>query len=133
MVIDDERTLSGMFDCESLPEDNEQLGTVPVELPSIPGESESSCPVEIESVVAYLRMEARGGDQLTVDDLTFERTVDLGDAQFWVWSFRELEGADRAYATVRRNPDGALRSGYEADYYGLSPAQFVIAEYCGCW
>lgn len=115
-----------------LPEDNEQLSKVLVDLPTVPGESASSSPIALESLLAYLRLEAPGGEELTADSLTFERTVDLVDAQFWVWSFREPETGDRSYATVRRDSDGALTSGYEADY-GLSPAQFVVAEYCSCW
>lgn len=104
-----------------------------VDLPDVRGESGSSSPVAVESLLAYLRREAPGGDQLSVDSLRFERTVDLSDAQYWVWSFREPGTGVRAYATVRRSADGTLTSGYEADYFGLSPAQFVVAEYCGCW
>lgn len=122
-----------MFDCQSLPEDNEELSKVLVDLPIVPGESASSSPVELESLLAYLRLEAPGGEQLAADSLTFERTVDLGDAQYWVWSFREPETGEPSYATVRRDSDGTLTSGYEIDYYDLSPAQFVVAEYCGCW
>lgn len=83
-------------------------------------------------MLTYLRLEASGGDRLTSADLRFERTVDLVDAEYWVWSFHHPDGGARAYVVVRRDASGTLRT-YDTDYYGLSPVQFAVGAYCGCW
>jgi hypothetical protein len=122
-----------MFDCGDLPEDNEDLRGFQVDLPRLSDDSVSSCPVGIEDLLHYLEIEVPGGDSLKAEDLAFLRTAELGGARCWIWSFREPDGGALAYATVRLDPNGTQTRGYETDYYGLSPEQFLVGEHCGCW
>jgi hypothetical protein len=122
-----------MFDCGDLPEDNEDLSGVAVDLPRLVDDSVSSCPVGIEELLDYLEVEVPGGDSLKAEDLAFLRTAELGDARYWIWSFHEPAGGALAYATVRLDPDGTQTRSYEGDNYGLSPEQFLVGEHCGCW
>ena len=121
-----------MFDCSTLPDENERLAEVQVELARLSDDTPASAPLTIGELMKYLALEVPGGDKLTTVDLEFQRTADLGDAQYWVWSLFEPDTGDRAFAIIRQDPDGSLRS-YDTDYYGLSAEQFVLGHYCGCW
>ena len=97
-----------MFDCGTLPEDSADLARVSVELPTVGRDTPSESPVDIPNIIDYLSREAPGGEQLSVADLSFQRTVDLGDAQYWVWSFHEPDG----HAGVRHRLPIGRRHGH---------------------
>ena len=122
-----------MFNCQDLPKDNEDLDSIRVDLPRLSDDSPESSPVGVIELLDYLGLEAPGGSALSAEDLIFRRTIDLGDAQFWIWSFDEPEGRQPAYATIREDIDGTITIGYDSDNYGLSPEQFVVGEYCRRW
>lgn len=67
------------------------------------------------------------GESLAAEDLTFLRTALVDQTRYWIWSFDEPDG-DRAYATVSAGPEG-VSVGYETDYYGLTPEQFILGDY----
>ena len=44
------------------------------------------------------------------------------------WSFQESDGAD-CFVTVSASPDGTICTGYEENYYQLTPEQFMLGDY----
>jgi hypothetical protein len=112
-----------------MPEDNADLGTLLVEFPRLDPDTASSCPVLLEELLDYLSDEVPGGERLRPDDLRFLRTAQVADQRYWIWSFSEPDGGDLAYATVALGPGGTQTVGYETDYYGLTPEQFMLGDY----
>ena len=112
-----------------MPDDNADLARVSVEFERLTPDSPSGCPVPPQDLLDYLADEVPDGELLTAADLTFVRTAKVADADYWVWRFREPgpDGKD-AYATVSASA-GEVITGYEANYYGLTPEQFVLGDY----
>jgi hypothetical protein len=112
-----------------MPDDNADLSTVTVTFPRLPDDSAAGCPVPVSDLLEYLAMEVPDGDSLSAEQLTFLRTADVEGTQYWIWRFREPDG-DNAYATVSVAPGGSRTTiGYDADYYGLTPEQFILGDY----
>jgi len=113
---------------DEMPNDNSLLAEIEVDFPRLADDSTSSCPTSIDEVLEYLAIEVPGGDRLTGDDLTFLRTALVEANQYWIWRFQEPDG-DPAYVTVSMDPTGRRTIGSEADYYRLSPEQFILGDY----
>jgi hypothetical protein len=111
-----------------MPDDNADLAAVTVDFDRLSDDTATSCPVSVDELLEYLAMEVPDGGSLEESNLTFLRTADVEGTQYWIWSFAEPEG-DRAYATVSVSPDRSTTVGYDADYYGLSPEQFILGDY----
>ncbi|MFW2336061.1 hypothetical protein [Ilumatobacter sp.] len=110
-----------------MPDDNAQLASVQVEFPRLEPDSVDGCPVSSDELLRYLADEVPDGESIVADDLIFLRTAQVDQTRYWIWSFNEPDG-DRAYATVSAGPAGTT-IGYEADYYALSPEQFIVGDY----
>jgi hypothetical protein len=52
-------------------------------------------------------------------------------ASHWVWRFSEPHGGTPAYVTVALDANGRQIVGYDIDEYGLTPEQFILADYYG--
>ena len=113
---------------EEMPDDNADLAVVAVDFERLADDDPTSCPVSLGELLEYLAMEVPDGEALTESSLRFLRTAEVGGTQYWIWSFEEPEGA-KAYATVSVSPEGSATLGYDADYYGLSPEQFILGDY----
>jgi hypothetical protein len=113
---------------DELPEDNCELAKIAVSFRRLRADSPRSCPVSIGAILEYLSLEVPHGDLLTEEDLSFIRTAEVKGTQYWIWSFHEPGGGD-AFATVRREPDGANVIGFDTNYYQLSPEQFILGSY----
>ena len=87
--------------------------------------------VALPDVLSYLADEVPDGHRLTADDLHFVRTADVEGTRYWIWRFDEPEGGEPAYVTVSVEEGGPHAIGYEADYYGLTPEQFILGDYHG--
>lgn len=72
----------------------------------------------------------RGADAFEVVART-RRDSNLEETQYWIWRFEEPDGGDAAYATVSVDESGSETIGYETDYYGLSPEQFILGDFHG--
>lgn len=116
-----------VLSAEEVPEDNAELASVDVDFARLPDDSAASCPVPISEVLRYLADEVPAA--LSEADLTFRRTAVVEGTRYWVWSFTEPDGGSAAYVTVSMSPAGATTLGYEDDYYGLSPEQYVLGDY----
>jgi hypothetical protein len=117
-----------MIPYDRMPEDNSELAKIDVDFPRLDPDTAESCPTPLEDVLAYLRMESADGDAVDASQLTFRRTAQVADRRYWTWSLRESEGAD-CYVTVSVGPDGDDCIGYEENYYGLTPEQFMLGDY----
>jgi hypothetical protein len=125
-------SLTGHYDAvlsaDQMPHDNADLAALDVHFDRLPDDTADSCPVSMGDVLRYLADEAPGGEQLEPADLVFRRTALIGDARYWIWTFREPDGGDPAYVTVAACA-GSTTVGYDTDYYGLSPEQFMLGDF----
>jgi len=117
-----------MIPYDHMPEDNSELAKVNVDFPRLDPDTAESCPTPLDDIVEYLRMESTDGDAVDASQLTFRRTAQVADRRYWIWSFRESDGSN-CYVTVSVGPDGDDSIGYEEDYYGLTPEQFMLGDY----
>ena len=117
-----------MLSAEEMPDDNADLAVVAVEFERLADDTAASRPVSRGELLDYLSVEVPDGEALEGSSLKFLRTAEVGGTQYWIWSFEEPEGA-KAYATVSVTPEGSATLGYDADYYGLSPEQFILGDY----
>lgn len=117
-----------MLSADDMPDDNAELASVDVSFPTLDDDWARSCPVPMAEVLRYVADEVPGGDTLTEADLTFRRTALVEGTKYWIWSFTEPY-AEPAFVTVSAAPGGATTVGYDANYYGLSPEQFILGDY----
>ena len=123
-----------MIKREDFPEKLEHLQKISVTLPYLNGDDESTCPVSMEKIIEYLEWEAPGGKnaggEMIIDfHLKFLRTALVNDSKYWIWSFFD-EDDNECYVTISNLPDGSTITGYD-ETFGLTPEQFIIAEYFG--
>ncbi len=112
-----------------MPEDNAELAKVQVSFARLDPDSAAACPVPLEDLLAYLDLEVPDGDQLTAADLQFVRTARVAERDYWLWRFTQPgPDGEEAYATACLD-DGEVSLGYETDYYGLTPEQYLLGEY----
>lgn len=117
-----------MISYDDMPDENAELAHIAVSFPRLEPDSLQSCPVELNRILNYLSLEVPNGDCLQPDDLEFLRTADVEGTAYWIWRFLEPKG-DQAYAVVSHRPDGVVTVGYDTNYYGLSPEQFILGDY----
>lgn len=111
------------------PPDPDELPNLNVEFPRLSNDSASSSAVPMSEVLEYLEGEA-APETPSEADLQFLRTARVEDADYWIWRFKESDGAE-CYVTVSREADGGTTIGYEENYDGLTPEQFMLGEYHG--
>jgi hypothetical protein len=116
-----------MLSYDELPEDNADLAKIKVTFPFLVDNSPKSCPSAIDEIQEYLSRESPDKTVTKSRPLNFLRTAKVGQTDYWIWSFRESDGA-RAYVTVSRGPDG-VDIGYSPDFYNLTPEQFILGDY----
>jgi len=111
-----------------MPEDNAELANVVIEFPLLQPNTAESCPIPIADVVDYLRLESPDGETVHPGQLRFLRTAQVADQRYWIWAFQESDDS-ACYATVSVSPDGSTCTGYDENYYGLTPEQFMLGDY----
>lgn len=121
-----------MIKREDFPAKFEDLNKTSVSLPYAEGESESTCPVPKKDIIEYLDWEAPGGKnaggEMVIDfELKFLRTALVNETKYWIWSFLD-ENDTKCYATVALYENGPTCTGY-GESFGLTPEQFIIADY----
>jgi hypothetical protein len=111
---------------EKLPDDAADWADVTVAFPRLTRDAPSSCPCSSEEVFAYVQKESADLENADPSRLVFVRTALVADAQYWLWSYAEADGED-LFVTCRVDSDGATLG--LASPNGLSPEQFILAEY----
>jgi len=113
---------------DEMPEDNADLARLQLDFPRLQPDTVETCPIPLSEIVEYLRMESSDAEAVNESQVRFLRTALVGDHMYWIWSFRESDGAD-CFVTVSASPDGATCTGYEENYYQLTPEQFMLGDY----
>ncbi|HWJ63653.1 MAG TPA: hypothetical protein VNS19_16890 [Acidimicrobiales bacterium] len=118
-----------MIRADEMPDDNADLVHVAIDFPRLPDDTAASCRVPLHEILDHLADEVPDGDELTAGDLEFLRTADVEGTGYWIWRFDEPgDDGEPAYLTVA--DDGTTTTvGYETDYYGLSPEQFILGDH----
>lgn len=112
-----------------MPEDNADLAKVDVEFERLVPDNSEGCPAPMTRLLSYLADEVPGGEDLGPEDLSFVRTARVEDHDYWLWRFREPgPDGDDAYLTVSR-VRGQVAVGYEANFYRLTPEQYLLGDY----
>jgi len=111
-----------------MPEDNRDLVKLEVSFPYLPNNTATSCPVPMDDILDYLAVESADVTRPRAEDLKFVRTAQVAEEQYWVWQFTESDGA-KCYVTVSVSPEGTACIGYNADYHGLTPEQYMLGDY----
>jgi hypothetical protein len=117
-----------MLSYEQMPKDNADLARVRVSFPYLEDNSARTSPASMDEILNYLASEVPDGDVVEPKDLHFIRTARVAQHDYWIWRFTESDGSE-AYVTVSRRPDGQISLGYDSNYYGLSPEQFMLGDY----
>ena len=117
-----------MIPAKEMPDDNADLASLSPEFARLDDDSPASCPAPISELLDYLIDEAPGGERLSASDLAFQRTALVESTRYWIWVSCEPDGGDRAYLTVA-DTGTSHTVGYESDYYGLTPEQFILGDY----
>ena len=115
-----------MLTYDEMPEDNADLAKITVEFPHVPL-SEVSDPKEIESyLLDYLDREGYKPH----GPLQFLRTALVEDTVYWIWAF--VTDSENAYAVATQDADGRTSVGCDTNDFGLTPEQYVLADYHKC-
>ena len=118
----------GMISFEQMPTDNADLANIDIDFPHLQPNDQNSCPVSLDYIVNYLRLESPDGESVQPSQLKFLRTALVSDRRYWIWFFLESDGS-RCYVTVSESSDGSTSTGYEQDYYRLTPEQYLLGDY----
>lgn len=117
-----------MIPYEKMPEDNADLARISVDFPRLTPDVPMTCPVTSQEILDYLALEAPDGEMLTWEELTFIRTADVEGTAYWIWRFHEQDKRE-AYCIVSKSLGGRITIGYDENWYGLSPEQFILGHY----
>ena len=116
-----------MIERSELPEDVEDWKDVEVDFPRLSPDSPENCPATESEIMEYVRMESADLDDASQESLVFVRTALVGEDECWLWTYTESDG-QIAYVTYRRRSQAPEVLGL-TDANGLSPEQFMLAEY----
>ncbi len=111
---------------DQMPEDNSDLAKLAVVLPRLRLDAATSCPVPTVTLLDYLRREIPF-DDLQESDLHFERTAQVNQTDYWLWTLHESDGSPW-FASVARSPEGTTL-GCEWNSFGLSGEQYIVGDY----
>ncbi len=120
-----------MITRDEMPENNKDIAKIEVDFPRLLNDAPNSCPVPMTEILHYLSVESPDGDAIKAADLRFLRTAQVAEAEYWIWGFNESDGA-KCYVTVwRKGRETCV--GYDEDYWGLTPEQYMLADYHHMW
>jgi hypothetical protein len=115
-----------MLTYDEMPDDNADLAKVNVGFPHA-SSTEVADSNEIEPyLMDYLEQEGYKPDVA----LQFLRTALVAETVYWIWAF--ATDGEAAYAIATQDKDGQTSLGCDTNYYGLTPEQYVLADYHNC-
>jgi hypothetical protein len=120
--------LRDVIPLDQMPEDNDDLAKISVEFPHLDPNTPSNCPVSMDDIQRYLKLEDADGESVETRELHFIRTALVERAEYWIWDYRESDGA-HCYVTVSRSPEGRACLGMDGNWHGLTPEQFILGDY----
>ena len=110
-----------------LPEDAADWGSVNIDFPRLSPDSAETCPLPLDQVVDYVKMESGDTDSASGDRLSFIRTALVDSEKYWLWKYVENDGAE-CLVFVRQGGEGRLMTSL-TNSNGLSPEQYLLADY----
>jgi hypothetical protein len=81
-----------MISREQLPDDPLEWKGIDVSFPRLGADTEESSPRPRPEVFDYICRESADSDQAKEERLKFLRTAQVGEAQYWLWSYEEEDG-----------------------------------------
>lgn len=117
-----------MIEYEEMPEDIAGLAKIDIDFPLLQPNDAESCPLPMESIIAYLQDESPDGEEIQAGQLHFLRTALVAEKRYWIWSFQESDGSE-CYVTAAWSPNGDAEIGYDENDYNLSPEQYLLGDY----
>ncbi|MCP4607358.1 MAG: hypothetical protein GY845_01405 [Planctomycetes bacterium] len=121
-----------MITYDEMPDDNAELAKIEIDFPYLKNNTAVSCPSLMTEILEYLSMECPNGDNIKEEDLIFLRTAKLKKTKYWIWKFFDQDGAE-CYVTVSSWKRILLLKticiGYDENYYGLTPEQYILGEF----
>jgi hypothetical protein len=117
-----------MLTIDEMPEDNADLAKIKIDFPFLKDNSEKKCPIGMQEIQDYLRIEDADLDEVKHRKLTFLRTAQVAEKSYWIWKYNESDGAE-CYVTVSLTKDGSTVTGMNENYDELSPEQFLLGDY----
>ena len=112
-----------MLTYDEMLDDNDDLRLVEVDFPRLEDDSAASCPIPMKEILEYLSVES--GD-VALKELSFIRTARVAEWQYWIWRF---DDGGECYVTAAIDADGNAEIGYDQNWHGLSPEQFILGTY----
>ena len=111
-----------------IPDDTADLANLDIQLPSVSSDDVSD-PSEIEPyLLDYLKREGFPPDNR---NLNFIKIAKIKDTIYWIWRF-DSDG-ESCYATATQKPDGTTGIGCEADFWNLTPDQYIFGDFHECF
>lgn len=95
-------------------------------LPYLSPNDAASCPVSVEEIMAYVRLESSDGDHARPDRLEFVRTALVGEAKYWVWTYTESD-ATECYVFFRQREDGGTLTALTGSLGSSSVEDYLMA------
>lgn len=113
---------------KDIPAENAGLAHLEVDFLSLPDDQTRRFREFEDDLIDYLRLE---GETISRRHLRFLRSALLNDSKYWIWEFKTPED-DKCYATVCIDGKSVICYGYDQDWDGLTPEQFLVADYFEC-
>ena len=109
-----------------MPDDNSELANIEIDFPEASFNDVSEPSVIEPYLLDYLKREGYKPD----GELKFIRTAVVEDTVYWIWSF--FTDGEYAYATATQDKNDNTGLGCDTNDYGLSPEQYIWADYHNC-
>jgi hypothetical protein len=137
-----------MLTADQMPDDNADLAKIPIQLPEVPRSEIADPDSFVPDLLEYLELESFEPD----DKLQFVRTADVWGTLYYIWRFKS--NGDDCYATISIQngvPRGTGANwltriwnrvfhvgsrgtcrGCGENHWGLTPEQYILADYHNC-
>ncbi|MGA7711909.1 MAG: hypothetical protein WCA81_08415 [Rhizomicrobium sp.] len=109
------------------PATNEELATLQVDFPRLFPDTPEGCPRKMDDIQEYLILEDADTDAVEHRDLKFIRTAMVENTKYWIWEYRESDGA-QCYVTVSQNAERSMLA-MDGNWDGLTPEQYILGDY----
>ena len=110
-----------------LPEDAADWVSVNIDLPRLSPDSVETCPLSLDQVFDYIKLESGDTDSASRHRLSFVRTALVDSEKYWLWKYVESDGAE-CFVLVRQGGGGRLMTTL-TNSNGLSAEQYLLADY----
>src|SRR5262249_24745249 len=115
-----------MLSRDEMPDDNAKLAKIKVAFPHVPLKGIAAPTSFLKRISKYLEIESYEPD----GELKFLRTDKVEKKLYYIWSFESR--SDPCFVTVAIGPGREECIGCNENHWGLTPEQFILADYHEC-